>query len=154
VVARETAAVLDVPYVLPLLDRSLVGAAGRPGEVADLLGLPLASELVDGRVTSGPGRRSSWRELPGAALAARRLGHAELPGDVHRHDGLAVDGRAVPWWAVGGIDHVDAAGGAEALGRALAWRHGAWALRAALSEAFAHPHAAGDRAAEDSLSAG
>jgi hypothetical protein len=38
-----------------------------------------------------------------------------------------------------------------ALGRALAWREGAWSMRQALSEAFAHPDRAAELAAEDAV---
>ena len=69
------------------------------------------------------------------------------------HDRLTVDGHAVAWWpaeAAGeDTDHVD--GTPEALGRALAWRHGRWGRRQALAEAFAHPDRAGALAAEDAV---
>jgi hypothetical protein len=38
-----------------------------------------------------------------------------------------------------------------ALGRALAWRAGAWPLRQALAEAFAAPDRAAELAAEDAV---
>jgi hypothetical protein len=116
--------------------------------VADLLDLPLASEQVSGAVT-GNGRRSRWAELPGAGLAAARLGVDALEGEVAVHDRLVVSGRAVPWWPEGAVDHVD--GTPAALGRALAWRAGAWPLRQALAEAFAFPDRADELAAEDAI---
>lgn len=151
VVAAEDAAVLDVPYVLPLVDRALVGAGGRPVEVAELLDLPLASELVTGSVGSEPGAALAWGDVPGAALAAARLGGVDLTGSFSRHEGLTVDGRPVAWWPQGGVDHVDRAAGAAALGRALAWRHDAWERRAALAEALAAPGAVDALAAEDAV---
>ena len=60
-----------------------------------------------------------------------------------------VDGRAVTWWPEGAVNHVD--GSPAALGRALAWRAGAWPLRQALAEAFAFPDRAADLAAEDAV---
>ena len=45
----EDAVVLDAPYLQPLVDAPVVPAGGRPGPVADLLDLPLASELVRAR---------------------------------------------------------------------------------------------------------
>jgi hypothetical protein len=64
-----------------------------------------------------------------------------------------VDGRAVAWWPGKdrdeGVDHVDGTPGG--LGRALAWRAGAWSLRQALAEAFAHPDRADELAAEDAV---
>jgi hypothetical protein len=141
--------VLDAPYLQPLVDGPVVPAGGAPGAVADLLDLPLASEKVEGRVTGGGGRRKRWADLPGAALAAARLGVDALDGEVAIHDTLAVAGRAVPWWPEGPVDHVD--GTPAAMGRALAWRAGAWPLRQALAEAFAFPDRAAELAAEDAV---
>jgi hypothetical protein len=42
-------------------------------------------------------------------------------------------------------------GSPGALGRALAWRAGAWPLRQALAEAFADPARSADLAAEDAV---
>jgi hypothetical protein len=144
----ENAAVLDAPYVQRLVGKPLVPAAGAPGAVADLLDLPLAGELVRGTVT-GRGERRRWTDLPGAALAAARLDIAELTGEVELHDRLDVDGRPVPWWPGEDADHVD--GTPESLGRALAWRAGAWSRRQALAEAFAFPDRAAELAAEDGV---
>jgi hypothetical protein len=144
------AVVLDVPHVWPLLDRPVVPSGGSPGPVADLLDLPLAGELVTAQVTGRPTRRLRWAELPGAALAAARLGRRELDGQVGVHEPLEVGGRRVAWWP--GRDGVDAVDGSPAaLGRALAWRAGRWELRAALAEAFAAPDRADELAAEDAV---
>jgi hypothetical protein len=117
--------------------------------VADLLDLPLAGELVRGSLTGRPERRTRWAQLPGAALAAARLGLTELAGEVAVHEELTVDGRPVAWWPADDVDHVD--GTPAALGRALAWRAGAWSLRQALTEAFAFPDRAAELAAEDAV---
>ncbi len=139
-VERDEAVLLDAPYLLPLLDRIPVPARGLVAAVADLLDLPLASEVVTAAVTSTATSVSNWSELPGAGIAARRLGMNSLPGRIACHDPLVVTGdRVVSWWTAGGMDHVHRGTGPDALGRALAWRHGAWSLRAALAEAFAHP---------------
>jgi hypothetical protein len=144
------AVVLDVPYVWPLLDRPVVPAGGLPGPVADLLDLPLAGELVTAGVPGREARRVPWAELPGAALAAARLGRRELDGVVAVHEPLEVGGRRVRWWpGRGGVDAVD--GSPAALGRALAWRAGRWELRAALTEAFAGADRADELAAEDAV---
>ena len=142
------AVVLDLPWLQPLVRSAVVPAAGAPGPVADLLDLPWASELVQARATPG-GRAVPWAGLPGAPLAAARLGVPELTGEVAVHDRLVVDGRAVPWWVDDAVDHVD--GTPESLGRALAWRSGAWSLRQALAEAFAFPDRAAQLAAEDAV---
>ncbi|MGZ4540674.1 MAG: sacsin N-terminal ATP-binding-like domain-containing protein [Blastococcus sp.] len=148
-----TAVVLDAPYLQPLVDEPVVPSGGAPGAVADLLDVPLAGELVRAGVPDGTGRRLAWPDVPGAELAAARLGRVRLDGSVAVHDRLTVDGHAVSWWpaeATGDdIDHVD--GTPEALGRALAWREGHWGRRQALAEAFAHPDRAGALAAEDAV---
>ncbi|MGY1748774.1 sacsin N-terminal ATP-binding-like domain-containing protein [Modestobacter sp. SYSU DS0511] len=146
----EDAVVLDAPWLQPLVERDLVPAGGAPEAVADLLDLPLASELAGrARVTSRPVRTLPWHDVPGAGLAAARLGVAELSGQVAVHAEVAVTGgRTVPWWP-GEPDAVD--GTPAAFGRALAWRAGAWPLRAALTEAFAHPDRAAELAVEDAI---
>jgi hypothetical protein len=144
------AVVLDAPWLQPLVDAPLVPAGGAPEAVADLLDLPLASELEQARVTSRAARTVGWAAVPGAALAAARLGLTELTGSVAVHPTLTVSGgRSVAWWPGGTADAVD--GTPAALGRALAWRAGAWPLRQALAEAFAHPQRATELAAEDSI---
>lgn len=148
-VPRADAVVLDLPYLLPLLTRTPVPAAGSPGAVADLLDLPTASELVGRPVPSGrPRRRRPWAEVPGAALAAARCGGAVPDAVVAEHAALTVDGVPVRWWPDGGTDHTD--GSPDGLGRALAWRLGAWAARAAAAEALRDPDDA-SLASEDAL---
>ncbi|MFW3172068.1 sacsin N-terminal ATP-binding-like domain-containing protein [Geodermatophilus sp. CPCC 206100] len=149
VVPAEDAVVLDVPWVQPLVRSGLVPAGGAPGPVADLLDLPLAGEVVRARVESSPVRRLRWADVPGAELAAARLGAAVPATEVAVHDRLLVGGRGARWWPDGDVDHVD--GTPAALGRALAWRAGAWPLRQALAEAFAEPDAGDALAAEDGV---
>jgi hypothetical protein len=144
------AVVLDAPWLQPLVDRPVVPAGGAPGPVADLLDLPLASEVVRAEVVSRPDRVLAWAEVPGAELAAARLGVPALTGRVAVHAGLTVTGgRTVPWWPGRETDAVD--GTPAALGRALAWRAGAWPLRQALAEAFAAPGRSAELAAEDAV---
>ncbi|WP_245817157.1 sacsin N-terminal ATP-binding-like domain-containing protein [Geodermatophilus saharensis] len=147
--ARDPVAVLDAPWLQPLADGPLVPAGGTPGPVADLLDLPLLSERVQATVTSTPVRRGPWAAVPGADLAAARLGLPALPAEVAVHGRLLAGDRPVAWWPDGAVDHVD--GTPAALGRALAWRAGAWPLRQALAEAFAEPGRAADLAAEDAV---
>ncbi|HZB21380.1 MAG TPA: hypothetical protein VE463_16200 [Blastococcus sp.] len=142
------AVVLDAPYLQPLVRTPVVPAGGAPRAVAELLDLPLAGEVVGGRAPAG-GERHRWADLPGAGLAAARLGVGALTGEVVVHERLVVGGRVVSWWPGDDADHVD--GSPDALGRALAWRAGAWSLRQALAEAFAHPDRALDLAAEDAI---
>jgi hypothetical protein len=143
------AVVLDAPYLLPLVDLPVVPAGGAPGPVADLLDLPLAGELVRASVTSRPVRSVPWTQVPGAPLAAARLGRGDLSGEVAVHEPLTADGRPVAWWPGEDVDHVD--GTPAALGRALAWREGVWSMRQALAEAFALPDRATELGAEDAV---
>ena len=142
------AVVLDAPWLQPLVRADVVPAGGSPLAVADLLDLPLASEIVGGRRPQASGPVRHWSELPGADLAAARLDLDELTGEILVDERLAVGDTPVPWWP-GEPDLVD--GSPAALGRALAWRTGRWELRQALAEAFAHPDRAPDLAAEDSI---
>jgi hypothetical protein len=143
------AVVLDAPWLQPLVDRPVVPAGGAPGPVADLLDLSLASELVRARVSSRAARTLPWSEVPGAGLAAARLGVPQLTGSVAVHSSLTVTGGCTVAWWPGDPDAVDGTPGA--LGRALAWRAGAWPLRQALTEAFAHPQRSAQLAAEDAV---
>jgi hypothetical protein len=70
-------------------------------------------------------------------LAAARCGAAVPDAIVAVHDRLTVDRTPVSWWPDAGTDHTD--GTPEALGRALAWRLGAWPARAAATEALRLP---------------
>jgi SAM-dependent methyltransferase len=107
---------------------------------ADVLDVPLASELADFAIAARPRRTTTWSDLPGATLAWRRAG--VLPSTpVMLYDDLRVtdaSGKAVSvgWRAEPAADHISA-GDAAAAGRALAWRVGRWHMRASLSEAFA-----------------
>jgi hypothetical protein len=150
-VARDDAVVVDEPHLLPLLGgRVPVPAGGAPGPVADLLDLPLASELVpDGEPDTAPERRLTWAEVPGAGLAAERCGAAPPSTGLAVHAGLAVRGVPVPWWRDADTDHVDADADAAVLGRALARRLRAWDRRAAAAEALADPAAEEALRAED-----
>lgn len=142
VVPRRVAAVLDVPYVLPLVDAPLVPAGGAPVAVADLLQLPLASTLVD-PIDVAPEAPRPWASVPGVQLAAARCGGPVPATAVDIHSGQS----ELMWWPTDSVDHIW--GGADALGRALAWRLGRWDRRAAAAEAFAHPDRADELAAED-----
>jgi hypothetical protein len=144
----DDAVVLDAPWLQPLERGPVVPAGGATRAVADLLDLPLASEVRTGRPGPPRGPARPWAAVPGAALAAARLDLDELPGKVVVDEQLAVEGTPVAWWP-GEPDRVD--GTPEALGRALAWRAGRWDLRQALAEAFAHPDGVLDLAAEDAV---
>jgi hypothetical protein len=150
-VPREDAVVLDLPYLLPLLGdgRTPVPADEAPGPVADLLDLPLAGELL-GPLTpdATPAQTLRWADVPGAELAAARCGGPVPDATVAVHERLAVGGTPVRWWPDAETDHTD--GSPYALGRALAWRLGGWAARAAAVEALTNPDDP-TLAAEDAL---
>ncbi len=139
-VPREAAVVLDLPYLLPLLgdERTPVPADEAPGPVADLLDLPLAGELLGPLAPDpAPAPTVAWAEVPGAELAAARCGGPVPDATVAMHERLTVGGTPVRWWPDAETDHTD--GSPYALGRALAWRLGAWSARAAAVEALADP---------------
>jgi hypothetical protein len=139
-VPREEAVVLDLPHLLPLLGtgRTPVPADEAPGPVADLLDLPLAGELLGPLAPDAAAVATTpWADVPGAELAAARCGGPVPDATVARHDRLTVGGTPVRWWPDGEVDHTD--GSPYALGRALAWRLGAWSARAAAVEALADP---------------
>ena len=118
--------------------------------MADLLDLPLAGELLGPRAPdSTPAGTMRWDEVPGAERAAARCGGPVPDGAVAVHEKLTVDGIPVRWWPDADTDHTD--GSPHALGRALAWRLGAWPARAAAAEALAHPDDPA-LAAEDAVS--
>jgi len=150
---RDRAVVLDAPYLLPVLvGRQPVPAGGEPAAVADLLDLPMAGELDHPTaVTSDAVLELPWAEVPGAGLAAERLGTAPPAATVAVHEGLTVGEATVGWWPDGDTDHIDADAGPAALGRALAWRLGAWRARAAAVEALADADAADRLRGEDAV---
>ncbi|MGB9378138.1 MAG: ATP-binding protein, partial [Mycobacteriales bacterium] len=76
VVPAGNAVVMDAPYALPLLAERHPVPGGEA--VADLLDLPLASELAQGVPEGSVAREVAWKDVPGAALAAERL-DAVLP---------------------------------------------------------------------------
>ena len=138
------AVVLDAPYLQPLVDPPVVPAGGAPGR-----GRRPARPAAGRRAGPGDGHRAGrpvaaplGASCPGAGAGGRPAGRrrADRRGGRPRARSPS-DGRAVAWWPGEDVDHVD--GSPAALGRALAWRAGAWSLRQALAEAFAHP----DRAA-------
>ncbi|MFL6077390.1 MAG: sacsin N-terminal ATP-binding-like domain-containing protein [Mycobacteriales bacterium] len=153
VTPADRAYVLDLPHLLPLLgERAPVPCPPAAGPaVADLLDLPLASELDDAAVLSTPGYVLDWADVPGIALALDRLELDAPPASrLAVHAPLLVSGDlAVPWWHEPDTDHVDHAAGTGALARALSWRAGRWSRRAAVAEALTHPDQATRLRAED-----
>ena len=94
---RRTAVVLDAPYLLPLVDEPVVPAGGRPGPWPTSSTCRWPGRRSAGSVTAR-GRRLPWAELPGAGLAAARLGPRPAAGRGGRARRPDVGGRPVPWW--------------------------------------------------------
>jgi hypothetical protein len=101
-------------------------AAGTAGTVAQLLDLPLASELADGEL------HEEGRAAPVPAAAVAVLGDA--PAGWVEHDDLWVDGEPVDWWVDrAGVPHaVHLAGLAAALAQVTGRWHRRWAVEAVL----------------------
>jgi len=151
VLDQADAVVLDAPDLAPLLGdgrAALRLPLDDAAEAARVLGLPLASELADYPVVSGPDDGAEELLAPGGVPYWR---HSRLL--VADADGTAL---AVGYRVVGGIGgdvHVDAAAGTDALARALAWREGVWERRHAIAEALRDPGGAERREAEADLDA-
>jgi hypothetical protein len=83
------AVVLDLPWLAPVLAPGELVAGGDPGALADLLDLPLASEVVAGAV-EGDGTPVRWADIAEVALACQALGTPVPEGELRRHDELTV----------------------------------------------------------------
>lgn len=102
----DVALVLDRPHLGGVVppDRLVLGAFDTAAALAELLDLPLASDVIEADVL-GDGAESTWDREPGAVLACTALGLALPSGPVVVHDELVVRCRgavqgeiAVPWW--------------------------------------------------------
>jgi hypothetical protein len=98
------AVVLDAPWCAAVLPDAELVAGGDAAALADLLDLPLASDVVDAEV-EGTGEPVRWAELSEVVVACHTLGVAVPAGEVHRHDVLTVrlsrpgsGRREVPGW--------------------------------------------------------
>jgi hypothetical protein len=126
--------VLDGPWLLDVLPESQVISAGSDfglaEPLAELLDLPLASEVIESTVDDA-GEPVPWSDL-GAVVAACELLGIDVPlGGPRVHDELTVAGKPVRWWV--DRDHiVHVEDSADALGRALAWSVDRWPDRHAL----------------------
>ena len=129
VVDAADVVVLDAPDLLALLGAGepLVVASALAGPLADVLDLPLASEVVPGEVLSS----GLPRAVP--AVVARAL--TCTPPTYFQHKRLVVRGRCgeveVGWRVLpGGADGPEVHAADQAgLARALAWAAGAWDRR-------------------------
>jgi hypothetical protein len=131
VVDADRAVVADDPRWLQRGDLGglVVAPAAAAGALADLLDLPLASELAAGRVDASGS--------PAAVPVAARDVVPELPEAWREHEELLVDRCAVDWWV--DDDGVPHAATADGLARALAWATGRWDRRHLLAAVLAEP---------------
>jgi hypothetical protein len=122
-------AVLDRPWLLAVLGAGRVVAARGStldGALADLLNVPLASDLVTD-TPSSTGDPVAWTDLGAVRLACALLDVPVPTGSVVVHDELVVADTRVPWWVDdAGIHAEDSPAG---LARALAWATDRWADR-------------------------
>ncbi|OLF17729.1 ATP-binding protein [Actinophytocola xanthii] len=126
--------VLDVPWVLQVVDRERVVAVGAEFELAEplaeLLDLPLATEVVVGTPAGTPSP-VAWADLGAVVDACDLVGIPVPAGGPMVHEELTVrigliDYR-VAWWVVDGVAHCTDT--TEGMSRALAWVTDRWAER-------------------------
>ncbi|MBW0119101.1 ATP-binding protein, partial [Pseudonocardia sp. KRD-169] len=107
VVSVDVAVVLDAPWPASVLPAGELVAGGDPALLADLLDLPLATDIVAG-VVEGAGKAVDWADVAEVVVACHTLGVAVPGGSVILHDELwvrvtrPVTGRfRVPAWPDG-----------------------------------------------------
>jgi hypothetical protein len=133
-------AVVDAPDLLPLLgDRPHLPVPPRTAErLADLLDLALASELVEGRVTSEGERQP----VPDVVLDLL----PQAPETYVEHEELILDDEIETDWRV--VDGEVHASTFDGLARGLAWAAGRWDRRHLIAALLAEPERADELAAE------
>ncbi|GAA2885842.1 hypothetical protein GCM10010472_50050 [Pseudonocardia halophobica] len=116
VVSVDAAVVLDAPWAAAVLPAHDLIVGGEPHALAEILDLPLASDVVAGEVV-GDGRPVRWSALPEVVVACRTAGLPVPVGELWLHDTLEVDlsrpgrgRRSVPTWidAAGRVHAADA----------------------------------------------
>ena len=131
----DNAAVLDAPWLAPVTDGYVAVDFDLAEPLAELLDIPLASEVAPSPETEGEPVR--WADL-GAVVDVCDLADLPVPpGSLIVHNGLTVAGRQVPWWVDGDVVHCEDS--TEGLARALAWATGRWADRHLLAALLDDP---------------
>ncbi|GHS89486.1 hypothetical protein AGMMS50218_15890 [Actinomycetota bacterium] len=148
-VHADDAAVADAPMWWQRTDlAALVPAPQPPAAVAELLDLPLASDLGDGLVDD-----ADDADVVATPDAVRVL-LPSAPTSWVEHEVLRVDGVPVDWWVEGeGADAVVHATRLDALARGLAQAAGRWADRYLVELVLVDPARLDELAAERALDA-
>jgi hypothetical protein len=89
VVGVDVAVVLDAPWPAAVLPAGELVIGGDPVALAELLDLPLASEVVAGEV-EGAGEPVAWADLGEVVVACHTLGVDVPAGGLRRHGELRV----------------------------------------------------------------
>ncbi|GAA2552025.1 sacsin N-terminal ATP-binding-like domain-containing protein [Pseudonocardia hydrocarbonoxydans] len=89
VVPAEVAVVLDAPWPASVLPAGELVAGGDPALLAELLDLPLATEVVAG-APEGAGEAVAWADVAEVVVACHTLGVAVPGGTLTRHGELWV----------------------------------------------------------------
>ena len=94
----DVATVLDEPWLAAVLPPAELVTGGDAAALAELLDLPLASEvveaeIVDGARVDGNGRAVRWADLPEVVVACHTLSRPVPPGEVTVHRELHVQVR-------------------------------------------------------------
>ena len=90
VVHVDVAAVLDAPWPAAVLPAGELVIGGDPVALAELLDLPLATEIVAGRVEHA-GAPVAWADIGEVVVACHTLGVDVPDGGLRRHGELWVD---------------------------------------------------------------
>jgi hypothetical protein len=83
------AMVLDLPWLVAVVPAGELVTGGDPGALADLLDLPLASDVVAAEVTT-EGRPVRWADVGEVVVACHTLDVPVPEGDLIVHDELQV----------------------------------------------------------------
>ncbi|HEX5403235.1 MAG TPA: hypothetical protein VFX16_13120 [Pseudonocardiaceae bacterium] len=140
-VPADATVVVDRPWLVAALAPDRVVAMRAPsaeldGALADLLNVPLASDVVTD-VPGSTGEPVAWAGLGAVRLACALFGDAVPDGEVWVHDELLVAGRRVAWWVADDVVHAEDS--PEGLGRALAWALYRWPDRWQLAALLTDP---------------
>ena len=134
VVRAAEAVVVDAPFLLqhPLVRAAVLAPVGGAEDLADLLDLELASEVVRGVVGEDGADGGRSAEVPQPVRDVLTGAAATWC----EHERLVVDGTEVDWWVDGEVVH---AATVDGLARGLAWQAGQWGRRSVVSEILADP---------------